>query len=534
MLCRSAGSPCRVWGVASVGTGHGVGGRRAGALRATRTRLRRFIVVLVALLLVAACNTQVDGQASTSPRGASTAVWSGTALPPTGTGSDIPADSPLPSPPSTSVPPTTEPTTPALRPTPTTLGSAQLQAQHDTVLLTLLHGLEGSLEGGRASAFLAPFGATLRPRVGHWFRNTVALGVDGVLFAPADDYSSGATDSTGSFTRTVVLGIRTPYDDPQSMPGIPYLVTVSMVTSRGRVSPVITTWQPKYLDDPMNCNCALTVVHNATAAVVADASDEDLVFWSKSALDATAGIRWADEQVAGSGLVVPRGSVIFLADKPFHWFLSATGAPRRANMTAGLIDALGAYPGTRYSDQSRIVLMLQASDGSVVPNNAKGQLYASDVLTHESTHQLMNRNSTLPERAANSPPTWVVEGIAVAVETLHRDSLGSAEDVGYPEPNDPKNIDGDWFRHHLTAQMPTQAQLYASTAAGYYAIAGSVFRYLAEKYGYLAMMRVAAAMYRKPAQTPFDYFPDPDHDGATLSAVAAKSRWHTWFVANYE
>ena len=205
-------------------------------------------------------------------------------------------------------------------------------------------------------------------------------------------------------------------------------------------------------------------------------------------------------------------------------------------MTAGLLDAGGAYPGTRYSDDSRIVLMLLADDGSVVPNDAAGMEYAADVITHEATHQLMNRNSTLPGRSANSPPTWVVEGIAVAVETLYRDSLGDSGDVGYPEPNDPKNNSARWFAEHLGAQMPTQRQLYSASSdgTGYYALSGSVFRYIFREYGYVTMMKIAKAMYAKPAQSPFNYFPNPGGPGPYLSPAAAKSRWKTWFVANYE
>lgn len=317
-----------------------------------------------------------------------------------------------------------------------------------------------------------------------------------------------------------------------------YRVAVRVSTRAGAETLTITTWQPKYLGDPMNCDCTLAVSHNNTIAVVADAADVNLLYWSDTALRAAdRGISWSSAQLVGTGLGVPKGHVIFLADKPFHWFLSLDGTGQHSNVTAGLIDALGAYPGTRYSDQSRIVLMLQSNDGSVVPNDREGRQYVTDVVTHESTHQLMNRNSTLPSRTENSPPTWVAEGIAVAVETLYRDYLGNDADVDYAEPNDPKNTSSTWYAEHLTDDMPTRAQLYSSSAtdgSGYYAIAGSVFRYLEREYGYLTMMQIARLMYARPAQTPFDYFPDPDHAGQHLTAATAKSRWKTWFVDNYE
>jgi hypothetical protein len=416
--------------------------------------------------------------------------------------------------------------------TPAVPYSTALRRRHDAMLAPVLGRLGAALTAGDQRKFLAPFAAPLAGRLRHWFSNTRTLGVDGALFAPSDDYSSGATDAATSFTRVVVVGVRTPYDDAGSMPGISYAVTVS-VPADG-TGPVITAWQPKYLGDPMNCDCTLRVTHDDRTAVVTDAADNDLVFWSPAALRAAAGIAWWRARLTGTGLVSPKGSVIFLADKPFHWFLGVSGPPQASNVTAGLVDALGPYPGTRYSDQSRIVLLLESSDGSTVVNDAQGRQYAEDVLTHESTHQLMNRNSTLPDRSPNSPPTWVVEGIAVAVETLHRDALGDDGDIGYPEPNDPKNIEKGWFTGHLGATMPTASQLYSGSGAGYYAISGSVFRFLAEKYGYATMMRIAKSMYSKPAQNPFDYFPDPKHAGKKLSAVAARSAWLSWFTANYE
>ena len=427
-------------------------------------------------------------------------------------------------------------------PGPTTTGGRtddpyDLQLRHDAAFTSLMKALTSDLKSGNVADFVTPFAPSLTNQIRHWFANTRALGVTAALFAPSDDYTTAATDSARSFTRSVVLGVRTPYDDDDSMPGIVYGANVSVTSKAGHQVLTITAWQPRYVDDPMYCTCTRSVAHTSSTAVVTDAADDDLRPWSAVALDAAGGgISWSHTQLQGAGLVAPKGQVIFLADEPFRWFLSKAGPAQTSNVTAGLLDARGRYPGTRYSTQSRIVLTLQAADGSLVPDDATGRQYVADVITHESTHQLMNRNSTLPGRSANSPPTWVVEGIAVAVETLYRDSLGDDADVGYPEPNDPKNIPGSWFADHLTDQMPTQSQLYSSSSegAGYYAISGSVFRYIFREYGYVEMMKVAKAMYAKPAQNPFDFFPDPDHPGSDLSAATAKSLWKNWFVDHYE
>jgi hypothetical protein len=409
--------------------------------------------------------------------------------------------------------------------------------RHDTTFATLLTTLSTSLQTDDRARFLAPFTPAIADRVGLWFSNTRELGVSAARFVKSDDYSSGATDSALGFTRTVVLGIRTPYDDDDSMAGIPYLVGVSMTTVKGRPSMSITTWEPKYLADPMNCSCTVSVVHSQTVAVVFDPSDPDLAFWSTAALTAAGqGIPWTYLQMLGSGLVAPKGQVIFLADKPFHWFLTAAAPAQTSNITVGLISALGSYPGSTYSDQSRIVIMLATQDGTVIPNDEQGRQYATDVITHESTHQLMNRNSHLTIRSDGSPPIWAVEGIAVAVETLYRNSLGDSANIGYPEPNDPKNTDPSWFRAHLTDRMPTRGQLSlpSTDGAGYYAIAGSVFRYLDAQYGYPTMMRVAGAIYAQNYQNPFAYFPDPAAADHYLPAGTAKSLWKRWFVQNYE
>ncbi|QNK81818.1 hypothetical protein [Nakamurella sp. PAMC28650] len=503
--------------------------------------VRMTVIIVTGALLAASCTAPV-----TTPTSAMSTPSGGGGSTISSAGSTTEQSSPLQSAISPAMPTPAQdrphPSLPVsnLPPPPDPTGPDALQRRHDTAFASLLTTLSTSLQAGNRTQFLASFTPALAGRVGLWFGNTRALGVSGARFARSDDYFSGATDSMSSFSRTVVLGIRTPYDDDGSMPGIPYLVTVSMTTAKGRPSMSITTWEPRFLGDPMNCECGLSVVHSPTVAVVFDSADPDLAFWSTAALAAAGGgIAWSHLQMLGSGLVAPKGQVIFLADRPFHWFLTATAPAQTSNVTVGLIDALAPHPGATYSDQSRIVVMLQSPDGAVIPNDQQGREYAADVITHESTHQLMNRNSHLAVRSEGSPPTWALEGIAVAVETLYRDSLGDSANIGYPEPNDPKNIDPGWFRAHLTDQMPTRNQLYSASTdgAGYYAIAGSVFRFLDQHYGYPTMMRVAAAMYARPDQDPFAYFPDPldpADPGHYLPTATARNLWKNWFVLTYE
>ncbi|SDO55507.1 hypothetical protein SAMN04515671_1314 [Nakamurella panacisegetis] len=464
-----------------------------------------------------------SSSATSAPPSTSIAVTSTSSQPPL---SEAPVGSP-------SAPSSAEPTpTPASSSAPLTL-----QSTHDRLFQPLLATLARDLQGGRAPAFLASFAPALRTRVGQWFANATTLGVAAAQFVPADDYSSGATDAAGTFSRTVVLGIRTPYDDAGTLPGIPYRIDVAVSTSKGRSVLTVTGWKPAFLADPLDCGCKLGVVHSATVAVVFAAADPDLAFWSASALRAASdAVTWADQQLAGSGLTPPHGQVIFLADRPFRWFLGANAPPQESNVTVPLSDALGPGQGGSHATQSRIVVMLLGSDHVVVPNDEQGREYVSDVAAHESTHQLMNRNSQLAYRTDDSPPTWGAEGVAVAVEVLHRQALGDAGDIGYPEPYDPADIDPAWLRAHLSDAMPTRSQIYSSSAtdsAGYYALSGSVFLYLNQAYGYRTMMQVGAALYAKANQNPFALFPDPSHLGGHLPVAQATANWRAWFTGRY-
>ena len=476
-------------------------------------------------LVISACTTVSTVPASTPPAVAVADSAPSSTMPP--------ASHPPPPPPAVDI----VPDPPRVTPTSTSTSPPTEQQLHDRALAPLLDTLGRQLQAGRSVEFLTAFAPSLTGRVGRWFTNTVALGVAAVRFAPADDYFSGATDSANGFSRTVVLGIRTPYDETTSMPGIPYRIDVAISSVKGKAHLTVTGWRPEFLGDPMDCDCKLGVVHSGTVAVVFAASDPDLAFWSTSALEvAQNSVAWTDAQLAGSGLVAPRGQVIFLADQPFHWFLGTSGPAQETNVTVPLSNALGAEPGSNDSPVSRIVVMLLGSDGVVIPNDREGREYFGDVVAHESTHQLMNRNSELPYRADGSPPVWAVEGIAVAVETLHRDAVGSAENFGYPEPNNPANIDPAWFRAHLSDTMPSRSQVYSPSAtdsAGYYALSGSVFRYLDAEYGYAGMMAVAKALYAKLNQNPFTFFPDPAHPGGYLTAAVAEQHWKDWFTHRY-
>ncbi|GGM00473.1 hypothetical protein GCM10011594_20670 [Nakamurella endophytica] len=411
-----------------------------------------------------------------------------------------------------------------------TLGD--IRESNDAVLDATLRQLAGAVESGGRAVFVAPFAPAVAGRVGQWFDNTRALGVAGARFVRTPGYFSPRRDTPTSFTRTVVLGVRTPYDDDGSLPGIAY--TVGMDRRAGRWT--VTTWAPSYVDDPMNCGCRLQVVHRGDVAVVSEGG-RSLAGWPAIVLDrALEGTAWPVQRMAGSGLRAPAGHVFFLVDHPYRWFLSATGAPETSNATVSLVETDGPAPGTLFSTASRIVLMLADTDGRTAPQTAVGRLYAWDVVTHEATHQLMNLNSQLYYGEGDPIATWIVEGIAVAVEVLHRRDHPETADAGYYLRDDPRNVDRGWLRRHLAGDLPSREQLYAAPGAersNWYALSGSVFLFLADRYGFPTMMRTARLMYAQNGRNPFDVVPDPDRAGRYLSRADAMAAWRSWFTDNY-
>ncbi|MTD15748.1 hypothetical protein GIS00_17580 [Nakamurella sp. YIM 132087] len=405
-------------------------------------------------------------------------------------------------------------------------------AAGDEVVRSVADALAADLLSGRRDDFVARFGAELRARAGHWFDNQRALGVEAATFSTLPGGLTG--DGQGKeLQRTVVLGIRSPYDDRGSLPGLSYRLTVGSTDGVRR----ITGFAPTYVDDPMNCDCVLEVTRGDEVAVVSRRDDSTLQGWPDEVAQKAGRARdWIGERLDGTGLRAPRGTVVFLASAPYRWFSSAAAGTQVSNGTFSLAEAAGRYPGTRASPDSRIVLMLADSAGEVLHPWGAGAIYAQDVLVHEMTHQLMTRNSALTYKVGEEPlALWTIEGIAVAMEVLHRRNGTDRNDV-YPLPDDLDNVDPTWIREHVAAALPDRTLLYQQDVRernNWYALSGTVFLYLADTEGTRTMLDVARSVYSGNGRTPFAYFPDPDREGATLAPAAAEKDWREWLQQRY-
>jgi hypothetical protein len=420
--------------------------------------------------------------------------------------------------------PSTSRSTPSTPSTP----APSLSEQHDAVARQSMATAAAALGAGRRAPFLAAFPGPLQHRLANWYANYRALGVAAARFTVIPDAASGTKDTATSFSRSVIVGVRSPYDDPASLPGFTYRVAWAL--AKDRTAWQISAFAPQDADDPMNCDCTLQVGHTGQIAVVSRTAD-DLGDWPDLVLGRGVDARaWLVDRLPGSGLRAPAGTVLFLAAQPYPWFLRPGSPGEKSNSTFQLLDAGGAQPGTRLSRESRIVIALSDSAGHLIDAGDVGLRYVSDVTAHEMVHQLFGFN----DETAQPPPAWAIEGVAVGMETLHRRSTDEDDGV-YPQPDDPANIDPGWLRTAVKGPLPTRMQLYqgdVDSRLRWYALSGSVFLYLQATYGTPAMLGIARSMYAA-GRAPWVDFPDPAHPGHTLTEAAAQAAWRAWVQRTY-
>ncbi len=434
----------------------------------------------------------------------------------------------------------TVPTQSAASSAPASSSGSPTARSGDRSMQTVVTALASALQSGDRTAFLAPFIAALAHRVGAWFDNSRSLGVSGALFSVVPGQLTGDSTADGSagLTRTVVLGVRTPYDDPASLPGLSYRISVIPDGTGWQ----ITRWDPVFVSDPVNCDCTLEVAADHGIAVVSRA-DSDLADWPTVMLKvAREAVNWSNRQLAGTGLNPLAGHIFFLTDQPYHWYGSPTDPAQTSNITYPLPEAGGPTPGSGVSLESRVVLELASGSGRLLSPYGAGRQYASDVVAHEITHQLLLHNSALQVRSGLAPlATWVVEGAAVAMEVVHRWNQTPDGDPGagvdYPLPDDLDNVDPAWIAAHLSGPLPTDAQLYQGDTRDrndWYALCGTVYLYLYQTWGMTEMLAVAHSVYQVDDSTPFQFFPDPDHPGSMLTPTKAEAAWRAWALDRYD
>ncbi len=495
-------------------------------------RVRALALALPAVLLVAGCTSVIAGSArpgvpapAAHSAAVSTARTTGTTITVETTHSQpsvvhaAPGPAPTAGSTKSSTPAHSTPPTKTTTPARTTAPDASHADVADHIATVALAGLASDLKTGDRGHFLQNFAEKLQTEVGDWFTNTRALGVSDTRFTLQPEASS---QTKTKIVREFTLGVHTPFDNPGTMPGLRYRITMTQSGPNWQV----TDFAPAQMSDPMYCVCHMTVDKRANLAIV-HRGDAVLDAWPKVVLDkATESAAWDAENITTKGLQQPTGHVIFLADSPYKWFLPTSEPAQENNSTIPLPDSE-----TSYSPVSRIVVMLEDSSGHDLSPNADAILYVWDVLTHEMVHQLFFLNS-IPKLRGQFPdaPSWVAEGIAVAAETLHRrqhEHTGDGDFV-FPLDDDIANVPTKWLAKHLHQGPPSEADLYSSdvsTADNWYAVAGSVFLWIQARFGTSGMTTAANSAF-DAQDSVFDHIPG-------MSARSAEQAWMNWVTQNY-
>lgn len=481
-----------------------------------RIRSRRWTLpvsfLIAVITVVTGCSTVVAGQALRAP------LASGVSAPTTRS----PATRTMTT--ETRTGPSTSSSATSTRPTttrPSTTSAAELRWAHDREAADQSVGLTGYLQNGQKANWVKAFDTKLGGGMGRWFDNARKVGVDRADIQVIDD-AKNDSDAATKFTRLFAVGIRTPFDTRNSLASLAYTVTFT----RHGDSWLISEWLPKYIGDPLTCQCTFGVTKSGRSAVVAPAGDDRVGQWPERVLDmAVQSQEWLTGQLDGTELKPSEGHLIYLAPEPSRWFGPLDQPPDEDNWTATL-------PSTSGRTGSRIVLTMTASDGEAYPDTESSRLYLASVVLHEMVHQLMADNVRTP--AGGRPPAWVAEGVAVALQVRWFRANSETEDGSYYLNDDVAFVDPGWLAEHDRGKFPTADQLYRSDERSqWYALSGSVFLYLAETYDVATMLTIAAHVYDGDGDDPFAFVPTSEGSKEFLAPAKARKNWQNWLESNY-
>jgi hypothetical protein len=399
----------------------------------------------------------------------------------------------------------------------------------DNLFAKLTRDIQAKNEAG----FLSLVAPDARPAVRSWWANQQAIGFTTGAIIPAGDDSAVTVDPSGDGIMTVLAGTHSRLD-PTGSDGLPDVPCEEYQLGLHFSSPTatgeITSWQP--LDNaPWDQGIHLYVRTAAHVVVAGDPSDSALVNQTLPLAEAAAVY---DKDLHQSGFIVfvsgkaaTRSAWFRSGPQPTGWVGDAYGG-----LTFPLPGASGAQAGvtSNVSDD--------ATGGArviIVPYQQAGETPRQEtaVLVHEFIHDILFPDNSGLYGNSNPVPAWANEGIAVAMQDLYLEDTNPA----------PAKYDFKVLTDALQAlpasyrggRLPSTHQIYhESQAAGYdwYQVAGSVYEYIALKYG-MNQMFAAAVLLTSNEPTPFGNVLASSSNGNLVfySSSSIKSGWRAWLAS---
>jgi hypothetical protein len=413
----------------------------------------------------------------------------------------------------------------------------QLPVTPDALFAKLTRDIQDKNE----TAFLSLVAPAARQPVRSWWANQMALGFTTGAIIPAALDDQVTPEGSGDATMTVLAGTHNSFD-PVGSDGLPDVPSeeyqVGLHFASQAATGEITSWKP--LDNaPWDQGVRLYVRKAAHVVVAGDPDDSALVNQTLPLAEAAAeyDIKLLDninpEDLHQSGFVV---------------FVSSRAATRNAwfrngpqpNGWSG--DAYGGLtfplPGAN-ADYSSITNKISSDPVGgarviVVPYQQAGETPHTEtaVLVHEFIHDILFPDINGFYNGSNPVPAWANEGIAVAVQDLYLQDTDPAPGT-YHFGVLTNAVEG-LPSSYRDGRLPSTQQIYdQSQTVGYdwYQVAGSVYEYIAIKYG-MNQMFAAAVLLTTNDNTPFGNVLASSKGGnlAFYSASAIESGWRAWLA----
>jgi hypothetical protein len=413
----------------------------------------------------------------------------------------------------------------------------QLPVTPDALFAKLTRDIQDKNE----TAFLSLVAPAARQAVQSWWANQMALGFTTGAILPATVDDQVTLDGSGDATVTVLAGTHNSFD-PVGADGLPDVPSeeyrVGLHFASQTATGQITSWEP--LDDaPWDAGLRLYVRKAAHVVVAGDPDDSALVNQTLPLAEAAAeyDIKLLDninpQDLHQSGFVVfvssraaTRNAWFRSGPQPTGWSGDAYGG-----LTFPLPGADAEYSSITNNISSDPV---GGARVIIVPYQQAGETPHTEtaVLVHEFIHDILYPDVNGFYNGSNPVPAWANEGIAVAVQDLY---LQDADPVpGTYHFGVLTNAVEGLPSTYRDGRLPSTQQIYdESQTVGYdwYQVAGSVYEYIAIKYG-MNQMFAAAVLLTTNDNTPFGNVLASSKNGTLVfySASSIESGWRTWLA----
>jgi hypothetical protein len=378
---------------------------------------------------------------------------------------------------------------------------------------TLFARLTSDLQASNEAGFLSLVAPPARPSVQSWWANQQALGFTSGVIMPADVTGALGVDPDGNGSLDILAGTHSRLD-PTGGDGLPAIPCTHYQVGIHFASPdatgEITSWHPED-DAPWDQGTRLYVRTAGQVEVAGYPSDKALVNATLPLAQAAAGYDLALFRRLGPAALHQAGFVVFVSSQAAvrnAWFRSGPqpkgwSGDEYGGVTFPLAGAEGSHAGG---------ISQQVSDGAVggarviiVPYQQAGETAHEEeaVLVHEFVHDLLALDNTGLYGTVTPVPAWAEEGIAVAVQDLY---------LADPDPAPPAYQFGvlnsalaSLPASYRNGRLPSTQQIYdqsLATGRDWYQIAGSVYEYIATRYG-MSQMLASAALLNSHDASPF-------------------------------